>query len=147
MADAAKCGSATLRGLFHCIMADGDLSDEQLKQLLKDAEQRLKEAKANDALQGPVSALQRYVPESAPPLQRELSNIAIRIPKVASSKPVLPYVSASTHGAHIDPSYLVNTRDRKLSSGPRTVQDPMEIKAKAAQVSPFIYTTNGYHLL
>lgn len=129
-------------------MADGDLSDEQLKQLLKDAEQRLKEAKANNSLHGPVSALQRYALDSTPfHLQQELSNMAVRIPKVASSKPVIPYVSASTHGAHVDPSYLVNARDRKLSSGPRTVQDPMEIKAKATQVSPFTYTTNRYHLL
>jgi hypothetical protein len=38
-------------------MADGDLSDEQLKQLLKDAELRLREAKPNQAVQTQDSSL------------------------------------------------------------------------------------------
>jgi hypothetical protein len=38
-------------------MADGDLSDEQLKQLLKDAEVRLREAKPNQAVQTQDSSL------------------------------------------------------------------------------------------
>jgi 1-acyl-sn-glycerol-3-phosphate acyltransferase len=67
--------------------------------------------------------------------------MAVRIPKVSSdkSKSVTPYISASPHGAHVDPSYLVSTADRKLSSGVRTVQDPLQIKAKAAQVSFFLH--------
>jgi hypothetical protein len=49
-----------------CTMTDGDLSDEQLKQLLKDAEQRLREAKPRHTLQAEESSLSRkYVHSSA----------------------------------------------------------------------------------
>jgi hypothetical protein len=47
-------------------MADEDLSDEQLKQLLKDAEQRLKEAKGSKELQTQnASVPKRYVHHGA----------------------------------------------------------------------------------
>lgn len=49
-----------------CTMTDGDLSDEQVKQLLKDAEQRLREAKPRHALQTEESSFSRkYVHSSA----------------------------------------------------------------------------------
>lgn len=57
-----------------------------------------------------------------------------RIPKVASKTSIAPYISSTARGARIQPSYLVNEAERKLSSGVRTVQDPIETKAKAAQV-------------
>ncbi|PSS18696.1 hypothetical protein M430DRAFT_102419 [Amorphotheca resinae ATCC 22711] len=96
-------------------MADEDLSDEQLKQLLKDAEQRLKEAKGSKELQTQNAS----VPKS--------------IPKVANKQLITPYISTTDNGAHVDPSHLVNPREKKLSNGIRRVQDPLEIKAQAAQ--------------
>lgn len=57
-----------------------------------------------------------------------------RIPKVASKSPITPYISSANRGARIEPSLLVNETERKLSRGVRTVQDPIELKAKADQV-------------
>lgn len=64
-------------------------------------------------------------------------NIPPSIPKVASGNAIAPYINSSTRGARVESSYLVNTAVRKLSSGVRTVQDPIEIKTKAAQVRYF----------
>jgi hypothetical protein len=69
-----------------------------------------------------------------PTCLQELSNLATSIPRISSSKPITPYISATTHSAYVDRSHLVTARDRELSSGVRTVQDPIEIKARAAQV-------------
>ncbi|KIN06174.1 hypothetical protein OIDMADRAFT_24507 [Oidiodendron maius Zn] len=109
-------------------MTDGDLSDEQVKQLLKDAEQRLREAKPRLALQAEESSFSR------------------NIPKVASGNAIAPYISSSTRGARVESSYLVNTAVRKLSSGVRTVQDPIEIKTKAAQLKKATAGSKWYDL-
>lgn len=42
-------------------MADDDLSDDQLQQLLKDAEQRLRAAKGKGVQETSLATLQRYV--------------------------------------------------------------------------------------
>jgi hypothetical protein len=128
-------------------MADGDLSDEQLKQLLKDAELRLKEAKPNQALQTQDFSFQRKYVKPLPHLPSsssflgQLSNIWHSIPKVASKTQITPYISSTSRGARVEPSHMVNAAERKLSSGVRTVQDPVEVKAKADQVRLSPYTT------
>jgi hypothetical protein len=65
-------------------MADGDLSDEQLKQLLKDAERRLTEAKPRQALQAHGSSPQKYIQSSAlsSSFLQELSNIVAVFPRL-----------------------------------------------------------------
>jgi len=93
-------------------MADEDFSDEQLRSLLKDAEQRLKAVKGRrndqgDALHG--------------------------IPKIDLGKSVTSYIQKTSQGAQVDPSHLVKPEERKLANGIRRVEDPVAVKAKAAK--------------
>ncbi|PBP20243.1 rRNA-processing protein FCF2 [Diplocarpon rosae] len=81
-------------------MADHDLSDEQVKQLLKDAELRLK----NKAKQVQTSTA---------------SSLESSLPKIAVENSVQPYIKASDNGPQIEPSRSVTEKDRKLANGIR----------------------------
>jgi len=120
-------------------MADEDLSDEQLRQLLKDAEQRLRK---RGKQQSQVSSLSRVQTRYAsianhPPRigrayyrQQNFSSI----PKIASTTPTEPYVKTTPQGAQVDRSHLVTLKERKLANGMRVVEDPVAIKEKAIKV-------------
>lgn len=77
----------------------------------------------------------------------QFSDTIHRIPKVGPKTLIAPYISSTARGARIQPSYLVNEADRKLSSGVRTVEDPIETKAKAAQVRIHILLILGKEYL
>ncbi|TVY83610.1 rRNA-processing protein fcf2 [Lachnellula suecica] len=91
-------------------MADEDLSDAQLRQLLKDAEQRLKAAKGRKNNQDTSLATQS-------------------IPKITSD--VSSYIQRTSQGAQVDSAHLVKPEERKLANGVRRVEDPVAVKAKA----------------
>jgi hypothetical protein len=56
------------------------------------------------------------------------------MPKVSLEASTTPYVGIVTHGAQVNPSYLVDEKERKLSNGIRHVQDPVELKIKSGLV-------------
>ncbi|KAH8600823.1 Fcf2 pre-rRNA processing-domain-containing protein [Bisporella sp. PMI_857] len=95
-------------------MAEEEHSDEQLFQLLKDAEQRLKSSKKVQATRT----------QSLPSLQQSISK--------GSENQIKSYLSTTNKSVTVDPAHLVSTEERKQSSAVRVVVDPATVKAKAA---------------
>ncbi|PMD14883.1 Fcf2-domain-containing protein [Hyaloscypha hepaticicola] len=106
-------------------MADEDLSDEQVRQLLKDAEERLRSKRA------------------ASKTSLTLQN---SIPKLESGKAIEPYIKTTDQGAYVDPSHFVSPQERKLANGIRVVEDPVAIKAKAAKEKKATAGADWYNL-
>ncbi|KAF8866013.1 putative rRNA-processing protein fcf2 [Acephala macrosclerotiorum] len=98
-------------------MADDNLSDEQLQQLLKDAEQRMR-AKGKK-----------------PSTASEISALSQSIPKIASDKKIDSYIKATANGPQIDSSHLVSEQQRKLANSFRVVEDPIAVKKKAEKTN------------
>jgi hypothetical protein len=124
-------------------MADEDLSDEQLRQLLKDAEHRLRNRGKQQSQVSSLSHIQtRYASVANHPpriwracyRQQNFSSI----PKIASTTLIEPYVKTTPQGAQVDRSHLVTLKERKLANGMRVVEDPVAIKEKAIKVRYFI---------
>lgn len=60
----------------------------------------------------------------------------LSIPKIASESPITSYIQyTSLGGARVDASHLVKPEQRKLANTIRKVEDPVAVKAKAAEVS------------
>jgi hypothetical protein len=66
-------------------------------------------------------------------LQGLLLTYIISIPKI-SSHSIEPYIISTKNGTHVDTKHLVSEEQRKQANGIRVVQDPVEIKKKAAEV-------------
>ncbi|CZT05093.1 hypothetical protein WAI453_005420 [Rhynchosporium graminicola] len=96
-------------------MADEDLSNEQLRQLLKDAEQRLRSKGKQQMLMSTASSI-----ESS-------------LPKITMENPIVSYIKSSKTGAQVDRSHLVTEKERKLANGSRIVEDPITIKKRAEE--------------
>jgi len=106
-------------------MADEDMSDNQLRQLLKDAELRLKAAKGR---------------------RNNRDNALQSIPKFDSGKSVTSYIQRTSQGAQVDNSYSVKPEERKLANGIRRVEDPVAVKAKAAEAKKATAGSDWYNL-
>lgn len=109
-------------------MADEDLSDEQLRQLLKDAEQRLTAARGRKG-----SHVTRVA--SLP-----------SIPKITSESSVTSYIQTTAQGAQVDPSYLVKPHERRMANGIRRVDDPVAVKEKVAMAKKATAGSDWYNL-
>ncbi|CZT46416.1 probable FCF2 Essential nucleolar protein involved in the early steps of 35S rRNA processing [Rhynchosporium secalis] len=96
-------------------MADEDLSNEQLRQLLKDAEQRLRSKGKQQMLMSTASSI-----ESS-------------LPKITMKSPIVSYIKSTKTGAQVDRSHLVTEKERKLANGSRIVEDPITIKKRAEE--------------
>ncbi|KAF4632592.1 hypothetical protein G7Y89_g5531 [Cudoniella acicularis] len=133
-------------------MAQEDLSDEQLRQLLKDAEQRLRAASAvntrNASQDASLVALQkRFCSLYATTLNPRSSLLSIfSIPKVASGRSIPSYITKTDQGAHINSSLLVKPEERKLANGIRRVEDPVVVKAKFAKAKKSTAGSDWYEL-
>ncbi|KZF21206.1 Fcf2-domain-containing protein [Xylona heveae TC161] len=90
-----------------------DLSAEQITQLLKDAEQRLRPSTAAVATAG------KSILASLP-----------KIPTLGPNNAPQPYVTSNGEMARVDSSRLLNNDQRKKSEGLRKVEDPAQVKAK-----------------
>ncbi|KAI6716379.1 hypothetical protein JHW43_001157 [Diplocarpon mali] len=95
-------------------MSDQDLSDEQVKQLLKDAELRLRH-KA------------KQVRASTP------STLESSLPRIVVENSVQPYIKPTQKGSQVDPSHCVTKQDRKLANGIRLVEDPIVLKKRVEE--------------
>jgi len=96
-------------------MAEEELSEEQLKQLLKDAEQRLRN-----------KGKQQIQISTASPTESSL-------PQITTAKPIVSYIKSTKTGPQVDRSHLVTEKDRKLANGIRVVEDPITIKKRAEE--------------
>lgn len=115
-------------------MTDQDLSDEQVKQLLKDAEQRLRN-KAKQRLSISTSSLKsRYVFKLLAS-RKSLTDLDLfSLPKIAVENSIKPYIIASENGPQVDRSHLVTQEQRRQANGIRIVEDPIAIKKRAEEV-------------
>ncbi|ESZ99455.1 hypothetical protein SBOR_0217 [Sclerotinia borealis F-4128] len=93
-------------------MADNDLSDIQIQQLLKDAEERMRNTK-------------QVITSDDGSTKFSLPNLG-----KSSTSAIAPYITSAGHTARVDTSQLVPTNERKLANGVRTVEDPVIMKAK-----------------
>ena len=128
-------------------MADEDLSDEQVRQLLKDAEERLRIRKGLGPKSSSLDTLQnRYAPKAVPTVLDILllTQASSSIPRLASQKTIEPYVKTTDQGASVDRSHLVTAEQRKSANGIRVVEDPVIVKAKAAKVCHILSYSHNF---
>ncbi|TKA57858.1 hypothetical protein B0A49_08604, partial [Cryomyces minteri] len=92
-----------------------DLSDDQIQELLKQAESRLRQKAANTAL-----------------TQRDTLS-GFRIPRLDPGTLTQPYVQSNGDIARVNSARLLDETDRKLSNRPRKVEDPVVVKKKIAE--------------
>ncbi|KAL2068327.1 hypothetical protein VTL71DRAFT_16425 [Oculimacula yallundae] len=109
-------------------MADEDLSDEQLKQLLKDAEQRLRN-KGKQQMQ--ISTA---------------SSLESSLPKITVENPIVSYIKSTKTGPQVDRSHLVTEQERKLANGSRIVEDPIMIKKRAEEEKKATAGANWFNM-
>jgi len=121
------------------IMADQQYSDDQLLQLLKDAEGRLRGVKKTQetTAQSLVSLQDRY--EASWEEIGSLTNLLYSISKGSSPNQITSYISSTSKIAQVDAAHLVTEEQRKLANEARVVVDPVSVKANAAKVSLFTY--------
>lgn len=118
-------------------MADDNLSDDQLQQLLKDAEQRLRSKSKTQNKNSEISALSsRYCapPNYSPEASEASLTITCSIPRIASDKTIESYIKNTKAGPQIDASHLVSEQQRKQANSFRVVEDPITIKKRAEEV-------------
>ena len=51
-----------------------------------------------------------------------------------------PYVKTTAHGAQVDHEFLITSKDRKLASQPRSVENPIAAKAASQIVCSYLFT-------
>ncbi len=90
-----------------------DLSDEQIEQLLKQAEVRLR-SEAQSVLR--------------------IHNSIPRAPKIDSSLLPQPYIQSNDQIARADCRRLIDDKDRKLAGAIRKVEDPVALRRKKLEV-------------
>ncbi|KUJ19787.1 putative rRNA-processing protein fcf2 [Mollisia scopiformis] len=109
-------------------MADDNLSDEQLQQLLKDAEQRLRSKSKKQNKPSEISALSHS------------------IPRIASDTKIDSYIKSTQHGPQIDVSHLVSEHERKLANSFRVVEDPITVKKRGDEEKKATAGADWYNL-
>jgi hypothetical protein len=115
-------------------MADEDLSDDQIRHLLQDAEQRLRRTKQSQEIQPQdTSLLKGYLSYLSP--SYDYSDLRISLCEIAPEKSIVSYIKNTDKGAQINSLYLVNDKERKLSNVVRIVQDPIAVPKIAPHVS------------
>ncbi|RDW70205.1 putative rRNA-processing protein fcf2 [Coleophoma crateriformis] len=107
---------------------DQSLSDEQVLELLKSAEQRLREAQKGQTQVANTTTL---------PSSHSLSLSTTEIPS---------YIKSTSHGAQVDPQHNVKLQERVLANGVRQVQDPVQVKAQNAKAKKADAGSDWYNL-
>ncbi|EKG14652.1 Fcf2 pre-rRNA processing [Macrophomina phaseolina MS6] len=93
---------------------DEELSEEQMEALLKQAEDNLRERNASNSNQ-----------------QVQLQSAAdFRLPKLNAADIPAPYIQTNGDVARVDPSRLVDAKQRELANRIRKVEDPVAVKKK-----------------
>jgi len=102
-----------------------DLSEEQIEQLLQQAEARLR-------------AESSVVP---------FSETSDRLPRLDTSALVKPYVNTKGDVARADSSRLIDEKTRKLAEGVRMVEDPVVMKRKLLEVRNYFSCHSSVYCL
>lgn len=125
-------------------MADEDLSDEQLQQLLKDAESRLR-SKSKGKSQALAALDQRYFATIIVNPRYGLTS-SCRIPQIDSGSAIQSYINKTKQGAQIDKSLLVQPEVRQLASVVRTVEDPVAVRANVEKVCRALHAFKSFYM-
>ncbi|QSZ34831.1 hypothetical protein DSL72_007690 [Monilinia vaccinii-corymbosi] len=109
-------------------MAGNDLYDIQIQQLLKDAEERMRNAKQV--------------------LINDDSSTKFSLPSLgkSSTSGITPYIKSTGQSAHVESSQLIPAKDRKLANGVRTVEDPVVTKARALKAKQATAGAKWYNM-
>lgn len=99
------------------LLAEDDLSDEQIQQLLARASARLEGKTGETALQLADEGRTKF-----------------SFPKLDTGALVKPYVTTNGDVASVNPARLLEEKHRKGADGPRTVEDPVAAKKLAIEV-------------
>lgn len=89
---------------------DEDMSDEQVRELLNDAERRLRAEQAS----------------------KPTSDVPFRLPKLNAGPVADTYLRPD---GRIDPTKLVSKKDQALANGIKKIEDPIQIKKQKLEVS------------
>jgi len=100
--------------------SEDDLSAEQIHDLLKEAENRMR-AKNTSAQKS-----------------RDSSESHFTLPKLNTGIIAKPYIRREGDVARVDSSRLLDQQDRGLSNGIRKIEDPLQVKKRLAEVGFFI---------
>jgi len=114
-------------------MSDDELSDEQLHQLLKDIEQRLKAARPSHSNLGQTQ-------------KPSLSSLQISIASETPGSNHTSYIKSTDQGTHVVPLHLMNPQERTLSNGIRRVVDPVTVKSNTTKAKRASAGPNWYNL-
>ena len=96
---------------------DDDLSEEQIHGLLKEAEARLREKHAANAV-----------------AVRDFTAADFKLPNLNSGGLVKPQIQTAGEIARLNPEAVVVSQDRVLAKHGRKVEDPVMVKKRAAEV-------------
>ncbi|KAI9844090.1 MAG: hypothetical protein M1837_005804 [Sclerophora amabilis] len=110
--------------------SDGeDLSDTQIQQLLKDAEQRLRARSISRPDEGNDSH-DSIVPVTS---TRDSKTSHVKIPRLNPGQLPQPYVRSTDDIARVNSSRILNKEERQLANQPRRVEDPVKVKEQTQQ--------------
>lgn len=102
------------------LLAEEDLSDLQIQELLEAAEGRMRSRPSTNHLNGNIT----------------------RLPRLGSGKVTEPYVKSDCEVARVDSQRLLDEKERKLSSQPRKIEDPLVTKKKQIEVGLALIRTS-----
>lgn len=103
-----------VEGRHAACLEDDELSNEEIQQLLKDAEARLRQ-KATVA--------------------RQPQDFKFTLPKLDTSSAIQPYIETTNAVAELDKSWLEKEASQKLASRrPRRLEDPVAVKSNKEKV-------------
>lgn len=133
---------------------DIDLSDDQVQQLLKDAEQRMNTAaqdsqsliNTENQVQKSISTVStRYAWHHHFRIQRIRSSLILSHSlSTGTSIAATSYIKNTANGALVDPSRLVKPLERRLANDIRRVENPVTIKTNATKVRRFYPTPHSH---
>ncbi|KAF2091148.1 rRNA-processing protein FCF2 [Saccharata proteae CBS 121410] len=99
----------------HTASDDEDLSDDQIKALLEQAETSLREKKAESQL------------------SRDFAAASFKLPKLDAGSLPSPYVQIDGEVAHVDSKRLLDSKQQRLANQIRKVEDPVVARKKLAE--------------
>lgn len=99
---------------------DGELTEEQMQALLKQAEVNLRERNSSN---------------SDSQVQLRSAAAEFKLPKLNATDVPAPYIQTNGDVARVDPSRLVDAQQRELANSIRKVEDPVAVKKKQIEVS------------
>lgn len=98
------------------IDTDEELSDEQIRELLGEAEARMRAKQASS----------QTLPSNAP----------FRLPKLRPGHIADTYLKTDGSVTRPDPSQLISAKDRALADGVKKIEDPVQVKEQKELVRP-----------